>query len=100
MNFKTLTPNQRLLGLFAFSVLMLLVPLIAMQFTTEVQWNGFDFLVAAVLLLVSGLACELIIRLFLTWKSRMLFIGFVLILLMLIWMELAVGIFGTPWAGS
>lgn len=97
---NTQTPKQRLLGIFAGTALLLLVPLVAMQFTSAVQWNGFDFLVAGLLLLGAGLACELVIRLFSTWKTRMLFIGLVLLVLMLVWIELAVGIFGTPWAGN
>jgi hypothetical protein len=100
MTLRTLTPKQRVLGIFVGTALMLFVPLIAMQFTSEVQWNGFDFLVAGLLLLGAGLACELVICLFSTWKTRMLFIGMVLLVLMLVWMELAVGIFGTPWAGN
>ena len=35
---------------------LLLVPLLAMQFTDEVQWTGFDFLVMGVIL---GTACAL-----------------------------------------
>lgn len=100
MTLNTLTPKQRVLGIFAGIAMILLVPLVVMQFTSEVQWSGFDFLVAGLLLLGAGLACELVIRLFSTWKARVLFIGSVLMLLMLVWMELAVGIFGTPWAGN
>ncbi|MFN4197586.1 MAG: hypothetical protein ACK4FS_01015 [Flavobacterium sp.] len=100
MTLDTLTPKQRVLGIIAGTALLLLVPLVVMQFTSEVQWNGFDFLVAGLLLLGAGFACELVIRLFSTWKTRMLFIGLVLFVLMLVWIELAVGIFGTPWAGN
>lgn len=43
--------------------LILLLPLIAMRFTNEVKWTGFDFLVAG--LLLAGLvgAFELVVRL-------------------------------------
>lgn len=100
MTLNTLTPKKRVLGIFAGTVLLLMVPLVAMQFTSEVQWNGFDFLAAGLLLMGAGLACELVIRLFTTWKTRILFIGLVMLVLMLVWIELAVGIFGTPWAGN
>ena len=33
-------------------------------------------------------------------KNRVLYIGILLIIFMLIWAELAVGLFGTPFAGS
>jgi len=43
-------------------VLLLLIPLIAMQFTHEVDWSLFDFVLAGVLLLGTGLMCELVMR--------------------------------------
>jgi hypothetical protein len=72
-----------------------LMPLIAMQFTREVNWDETDFIVFAVmLLLVCGLL-ELATRL-----SRNLFyrLGFGVALVagfVLIWMNLAVGIIGS-----
>ena len=33
-------------------------------------------------------------------KNRVLYIGILVIIFMLIWAELAVGLFGTPFAGS
>jgi uncharacterized protein YybS (DUF2232 family) len=92
--------NKRLLLILAIVVLLLLVPLVAMQFTDEVNWNLFDFLVMGVLLLATGLACELIFRRFKTFKSRVLICGTVLLVFFLLWAELAVGIFGSPFAGS
>jgi hypothetical protein len=92
--------NKRWLLILALVALLLLVPLVAMQFTAEVNWNLFDFLVMGVLLLVTGLACELIFRRFKTFKSRVLICGLVLFLFFLVWAELAVGIFGSPFAGN
>ncbi len=37
---------------------VLLAPLVAMQFSTEVAWTGFDFAVAAALLIGAGLSWE------------------------------------------
>ncbi|RZJ52323.1 MAG: hypothetical protein EOO45_32010 [Flavobacterium sp.] len=79
---------------------MLAIPLIAMQFTKEVDWKLFDFILMGTLLTVTGLAIELVTR---TVKATALRIGIsivILILLLLTWAELAVGIFGTPFAGS
>jgi peptidoglycan/LPS O-acetylase OafA/YrhL len=95
-----LTQNKRLVGIVLTVALLLLIPFIAMQFTNEVNWTLFDFMVAGVLLLGTGLLCELVIRKVKNIKYRLAICGVILIALLLIWIELAVGIFGTPFAGS
>ncbi len=79
---------------------LLSVPLIAMQFTNEVQWTVSDFVVAGILLLGAGLVLELILRTIKKTAFRILTIAILLLVFLLIWAELAVGIFGTPFAGS
>jgi hypothetical protein len=96
---KRNTP-QRLLIIISIVLLLLSVPLIAMQFTDEVNWNTFDFMVAGILLVGTGLAVELVLRTIRSTQKRILLCGFILFVLFLIWAELAVGIFGTPWAGN
>ena len=92
--------NKRLIGIVITVAILLLIPAIAMQFTSEVKWGPFDFLVAGVLMLGTGLLCELVIRKVSTFKYRVALCAAVLIAFILIWLELAVGIFGTPIAGS
>ena len=94
------TVKTRVTIIFGIVGLILLIPLIAMQFTKEVKWDIFDFVVMGTLLLITGLAIELVTR---KLKSTYIKIGLALIILimfLLIWAELAVGIFGTPFAGS
>jgi len=79
---------------------LLLIPFVAMQFTNEVNWSPFDFLVMAILLLGVGVLCELILQRMKENKYRFLFLGVVLLLFFLVWAELAVGIFGTPFTGN
>jgi uncharacterized protein YacL len=79
---------------------ILAIPLIAMQFTNEVKWNLRDFAVAGILLMSTGLAIELVIRNLKTGILRTVILVAILLALFLIWAELAVGIFGTPFAGS
>jgi hypothetical protein len=82
------------------AALVLLVPLVAMQFTHEVRWGVFDFVVAGGLLIGTGLMFVLLTRKPSTLRHRIV-IGFALgVALLLVWIELAVGIFGTPFAGS
>jgi hypothetical protein len=95
-----ITQNKRLIGILVAVVILLLIPLIAMQFTSEVDWSVFDFLVMAILLLGTGLMCELILRKIKKTAYRIALIAAILIAFLLVWAELAVGIFGTPFAGS
>jgi len=95
-----LTPETRLRLILLSVGLVLLVPLIAMQFTDEVNWSVFDFVIMGGLLLGTGLLCELVLRKFKSLQSRIIICGIVLLVLFLVWAELAVGIFGSPFAGS
>lgn len=92
--------NKRLIIILSAAALILLIPLIAMQFTNEVNWGIFDFTVMGVLLFGTGLFCELILRKVKNFKTRIVICVFAFVALLLIWAELAVGIFGTPFAGS
>ena len=95
-----ITKNKRLTGIVLTVALLLLIPLIAMQFTDEVDWKLPDFVVMGGLLLGTGLLCELVLRKVKKIGHRILICGVILLALLLIWAELAVGIFGTPFAGS
>lgn len=92
--------NKRVIGIVLAVALLLLIPLIAMQFTEEVNWKLGDFVAAGVLLLGTGLACEFVVRKVNKTTSRIAICAVILVVLVLIWLELAVGIFGTPFAGS
>lgn len=91
--------NKRLIGIIITVALMLLVPLIAMQFSNEVNWTLGDFVVAGALLFGTSLIFELIIRK-VNKKNRLVLFIITIVVLLMIWAELAVGIFGTPLAGS
>ncbi|HIB29550.1 MAG TPA: hypothetical protein EYN02_01145 [Candidatus Marinimicrobia bacterium] len=80
--------------------LLLIIPLIAMQLTDEVEWSLFDFIIMGTLLLITGLMGEIIFKKVKKYKHRVILYVVVAIIFFLIWAELAVGIFGTPFAGS
>jgi hypothetical protein len=80
--------------------LVLLVPLIAMQFSNEWDWDVSDFIIVGILLAGVGFAYELVVN-GLKNNHRQAAIGVTLaVAMVLVWVELAVGIFGTPFAGS
>lgn len=93
--------NSRRLKIILIAVIvLLLIPFISMQFTDEVNWGPLDFVVAGVLLLAAGLVFDLVIRKVKNANYRIAIIIAVLIALLLIWVELAVGVFGTPFSGN
>ncbi|MFV5692721.1 hypothetical protein ACM55K_11905 [Flavobacterium sp. LT1R49] len=92
--------NKRLIGIVLSISILLLIPIIAMQFTDEVNWTLVDFIVAGFLLLGTGLMCELVMRKVSKIEHRITICVVLLTMFVLIWLELAVGIFGTPFAGS
>lgn len=95
-----MTANKRISIIISSIVIILLIPFTAMQFTDQVNWKLFDFIVAAGLLLGTGALIELAIRKIKKPEQRIALIIAILILLLLIWAELAVGIFGTAFAGN
>ena len=92
--------NKRLVAILTLIAVLLLVPFIAMQFTTEVNWSVFDFIIAGILLLGTGLSIEFVLRKVKSRERRIALCVTIVALLFLVWAELAVGIFGTPFAGN
>jgi len=89
----------RLIGWGAAAAL-LVTPAIAMRFTDAVNWTVTDFVAAAILIGGLGIALEIMVRL--TRRSAYRAVAAIVILAVfgLIWAELAVGVFGSPLAGS
>ena len=71
-----------------------------MQFSNEVNWSIMDFVIAGVLLFGTGLTIQFVLRKVKTRKNRILICGIIILLLLLLWIELAVGLFGSPIAGN
>lgn len=100
-NQETLNSGKpRIIIILSVIASILAIPLIAMQFTNEVQWDLRDFVVVGILLLSTGLGIELVLRNLKPGILRTVILVVILLALFLIWAELAVGIFGTPFAGS
>ena len=80
--------------------LLLTIPLIAMQLTDEVKWSLFDFIIMGAMLSITGLVGEVILKKVKKYKHRLILYIAIVMIFFLIWAELAVGIFGTPFAGD
>lgn len=74
---------------------LLLLPLVAMQFTPEVYWTGFDFAFAAIVLGGIGGAYELATRMSTSSTYRAGAALALIAVLLLIWFNGAVGIIGS-----
>jgi hypothetical protein len=94
------TQNKRLGGILLFVTIILIIPIIAMQFSKEVNWTISDFIVAGTLLFGTGLLLELVLRKVKKIRNRIILFSIIIALLLLTWVELAVGIFESPLAGS
>lgn len=92
--------NKRFMGILLTIAVLLCIPLIAMQFTNEVVWTLSDFIIAGILLLGTGIVIEVVARNVKDKRTRIGMIIGTLIVLFLVWAEMAVGIFGSPIAGS
>ena len=80
--------------------LLLLIPLIAMQLTNEVNWSFFDFIIMGALLTITGLLIGIIFQKVKNSKNRQILIITIVMMFFLTWAELAVGLFGTTFAGD
>ena len=72
---------------------LLLVPLVAMLFTKEVNWGIEDFVAAGVLLFAAGMAYSLATRKARSAVQRRAVAALVLVVLAAVWTQLAVGLF-------
>jgi len=87
--------NKRLIIVFLVLSFLLLIPLIAMQFTDEVNWTIIDFVIAGGLLFGAGIISEIVLRKINSLNHKVGLLSAILIIVILIWIELAVGIFGS-----
>lgn len=92
--------NKRFILILATAAALLSIPFIAMQISNEVDWNAADFVIMGMLLFGTGALIELVLRKVKSVTNRLIICGGVLLAFFLIWAELAVGIFGSPIAGS
>ncbi|WP_262902801.1 hypothetical protein [Flagellimonas ruestringensis] len=91
--------KRQIFILFSIAVL-LAVPFVAMQFSSEVNWSLFDFIGAGILLSIIGFTIDFVLCKTRSRNKRPLILLAIFILFLLVWIELAVGLFNTPFAGN
>lgn len=79
---------------------LLLIPFIGNIFSNQVNWSLFDFIIMGLVLGILGIIIHFILEKVRDKTFRIVPIIFVLIIFLMIWVELAVGVFGSPIAGS
>lgn len=81
-------------------MLLLTIPLLAMQFTEDVNWSIYDFVVMGFLLLFFSLGIDVTMKKVKNENIKILYVVLTILIFLLIWAELAVGIFGSQFAGD
>ena len=81
-------------------LLLLLFPLVGTLVSNEVNWSFFDFIIMGILILSMSFGIKQVVMTTKNTNYRVLIIGMILLVFILVWIELAVGIFDTPFAGN
>lgn len=91
----TIRAHRIRIAAWSIAGLLLLAPLVAMQFTPEVAWTPGDFLFAAIMFGTVGLGVELAVRATHDWSYRGGVMIAVAAAFLIVWINLAVGIIGS-----
>ena len=94
---NTVSPARFFLWPAIITASVLFIPFLGMQFSDEVHWTGTDFAVAGIMLLFFSSLIQYVLR---NAKKKWLWAAVLFATFVLIWAELSVGLFGSPFAGS
>ena len=86
--------------IFVAAGVLLALPAVAMLLGGDVNWDAFDFVVGAILLFGTAFALNYALDRITSPRNRVVAAGAIVLVMVLVWAELAVGLFGTPFAGS
>ena len=95
-----MTQKQKTTIIYAVPAVLFCIPVLGNFFSKEFNWSASDFVIAAVLLFGTAFLIDLIQQIIKNNTSKILVSGVIILLLLLTWVELAVGLFGTPFAGN
>jgi dipeptide/tripeptide permease len=92
--------NSRFKKLLISSTVILTIPILGKLFTDDFQWALPDFIIGAILLYGTSFMIDVIMRKVQKKSHKIALNGLILLVLLCIWAELAVGLIGTPFAGN
>lgn len=95
-----ITQKQKTVTIYALPLVLLCIPLLGNLFSKEINWPVSDFLIAGALLFTTAFLINLVRNRIKKQSQKVLICIFILLALALIWIELAVGVFGSPFTGS
>lgn len=95
-----ITQKQKTVTIYALPLVLLCIPLLGNLFSKEINWSVSDFLIAGALLFTTAFLINLVRNRIKKQSQKVLICIFILLALALIWIELAVGVFGSPFTGS
>ena len=90
--------NSRFKKLLISSTVILTIPILGKLYTDDFQWALPDFIIGAMLLYGTSFLIDVIMRKVQKKSHRIALSGLILLVLLCIWAELAVGLIGTPFA--
>ena len=83
-----------------FALSPLIVPLVANQISEQVNWNAMDFIIMGTFLIFSAYWIQKVIKKIKSKSKKVVFISLIMLIFLLLWIEMAVGVFNSPIAGS
>jgi len=95
-----ITQKQKTAFIYGIPAALLCIPILGNVFSSEFDWTASDFIIAAVLLFGTAFIIDMVRRVIKNKTYKILVCAVIVVLLVLTWVEMAVGLFGTPIAGS
>ena len=91
--------NYQKIYLIIFGTLLSII-LLFNFISDEFNWNVFDFIIFIIMMIFALASFELVSRITKKEKSQKILFALIIIVFLLIWAELGVGIFNSPFAGD
>lgn len=86
--------------IFAVPSVLLVAAILGNLFVEDWSWSPFDFIIAAALLFGTASFISLVIRSEKSLRYKLMVSAMIILALATVWIELAVGVFGSPVAGN
>ena len=93
-------PTRTFIKFFGITIVLLLLPFVSSLFNDQIDWDILDYSVMGSMIFTAISLFFYTNRKFKKTKSSYWIEIFILVIFLLLWAELAVGIFNTPFAGS